>query len=95
MSSSKEICSPLHSRFNYCNNLPNNSTSMDSIVESDPSGYSTPKFNRSGTFNTAFTSTALTFSWSQNNNEVKEAAKNSQFMKVRKFNKCSIIEFKY
>ena len=41
--------------------------SQDSISESRKSGYSTPKFQKSGTMNTAFTSTAITFKCSQTN----------------------------
>ncbi|CAI2383642.1 unnamed protein product [Moneuplotes crassus] len=49
-----------------------------SLVESDLSGYNTPKFNKSSTVNTAMTSTALTFSRSQNNNETNHLEQNFQ-----------------
>mmetsp|Transcript_25682 Transcript_25682/g.22797 ORF Transcript_25682/g.22797 Transcript_25682/m.22797 type:complete len:105 (-) Transcript_25682:405-719(-) len=54
--------------------VPSESIDQDSFIVSDKSGYSTPKFNKSGTINTALTSTALTFYCSQNNNRDKPSA---------------------
>ena len=49
--------------------VPSESIEQDSLIVSERSGYSTPKFNKSETINTAFTSTAITFYCSQNNGD--------------------------